>query len=75
MYIYAVGIGKRIRATELTQLAGHSGDYSRVANFKEVHAILESLKRTACGMIVLLLFYTTREIAIGRSPTALFSCT
>ena len=63
MYIYVVGIGRRIREADLKQLAGHSGDYSRVQNFKKIHGILEGLKAHACGKVLLVPCFATRVMS------------
>ena len=49
--MYAVGIGRGIRETELAELAGSQGDYTTVQNFDKLPDILEALKDAECGTI------------------------
>ncbi|KAJ7374894.1 Collagen alpha-5(VI) chain [Desmophyllum pertusum] len=49
VYIYAVGIGRRIRETALRELAGNNGGYSKVADFDKLPGILEGMKEAACA--------------------------
>lgn len=54
VHIHAVGIGRSIRESELAKLAGDTGDYCHVTNFKKLNTILEKLRDAACGMVFLL---------------------